>query len=101
MRFAEIARFLSGIVVIAFCLFLIGLAVMIAIKPSVAERFLRSFASSARSHWFPSAQPGAYAPVGMGTLFADMIRAPMTSVFTIFEITQDYQILVPLMMATF
>jgi len=48
---------------------------------------------------FPVAAPGAYALVGMGTLFAGIVRAPMTSVFMIFEITQDYQILVPLMVA--
>jgi CIC family chloride channel protein len=48
---------------------------------------------------FPTADPGAYALVGMGTLFAGVVRAPMTSVFMIFEITQDYQILVPLMVA--
>jgi len=48
---------------------------------------------------FPTAAPGAYALVGMGALFAGIIRAPMTSVFMIFEITQDYQILVPLMVA--
>lgn len=48
---------------------------------------------------FPTAEPGAYALVGMGALFAGIIRAPMTSVFMIFEITQDYQILVPLMVA--
>ena len=48
---------------------------------------------------FATADPGAYALVGMGTLFAGVIRAPMTSVFMIFEITQDYQILVPLMVA--
>jgi CIC family chloride channel protein len=48
---------------------------------------------------FPTADPGAYALVGMGTLFAGIIRAPMTSVFMIFEITQDYQIIVPLMVA--
>ncbi len=46
-----------------------------------------------------TADPGAYALVGMGTLFAGIIRAPMTSVVMIFEITQDYQILVPLMLA--
>src|SRR4030095_1852479 len=46
-----------------------------------------------------TATAGAYALVGMGTLFAGIIRAPMTSVFMIFEITQDYQILVPLMVA--
>ena len=48
---------------------------------------------------FPTAVPGAYALVGMGTLFAGIIRAPMTSVLMIFELTQDYQILVPLMIA--
>jgi chloride channel protein, CIC family len=48
---------------------------------------------------FPTGDPGAYALVGMGTLFAGIIRAPMTSVFMIFEITQDYQIIVPLMVA--
>ncbi len=48
---------------------------------------------------FPTGGPGAYALVGMGALFAGIIRAPMTSVFMIFELTQDYQILVPLMVA--
>jgi CIC family chloride channel protein len=48
---------------------------------------------------FATGDPGAYALVGMGTVFAGIVRAPMTSVFMIFEITQDYQILVPLMVA--
>jgi CIC family chloride channel protein len=48
---------------------------------------------------FPTADTGAYALVGMGAVFAGIIRAPMTSVLMIFEITQDYQILVPLMIA--
>jgi len=48
---------------------------------------------------FPTGDSGAYALVGMGVLFAGIIRAPMTSVFMIFELTQDYQILVPLMVA--
>ncbi len=48
---------------------------------------------------FPTGGPGAYALVGMGALFAGIIRAPLTSVFMIFEITQDYQIIVPLMVA--
>lgn len=53
-------------------------------------------------HWIAplaTAEPGAYALVGMGALFAGIVRAPMTSVFMIFEITQDYQIVVPLMVA--
>jgi CIC family chloride channel protein len=48
---------------------------------------------------FPTAAPGAYALVGMGALFASIVRAPLTSVFMIFEVTQDYEILVPLMLA--
>lgn len=52
-------------------------------------------------HWLPAhtASPGAYALVGMGTLFAGIVRAPMTSVLMIFETTQDYQVIVPLMIS--
>ncbi len=46
-----------------------------------------------------TSSPGAYALVGMGALFAGIIRAPLTSIFMIFELTQDYQIFVPLMIA--
>lgn len=42
---------LSGMLVVAFGVFLTGLAVLIAIRPLLAERFLRSFASSARAHY--------------------------------------------------
>jgi CIC family chloride channel protein len=45
------------------------------------------------------ATPGAYALVGMGTAFAGIIRAPMTSVVMIFEITRDYAVIVPLMIS--
>jgi CIC family chloride channel protein len=51
--------------------------------------------------WLPAqtAMPGAYALVGMGAAFAGIIRAPMTSVIMIFEVTHDYAIVVPLMIA--
>ncbi len=42
---------------------------------------------------------GAYALVGMGTAFAGIVRVPLTSVIMIFEITRDYSIIVPLMIA--
>src|SRR5271156_6176558 len=45
------------------------------------------------------ASPGAYALVGMGTVFAGIVRAPMTSVVMIFEITRDYAVIVPLMIS--
>ena len=51
MRAAEISSLLSGIVVVGFCLFLIGLAAVIAVRPSLAEHFLSSFASSAPAHY--------------------------------------------------
>jgi len=56
---------------------------------------------SVAHHWFPltTAEPGAYALVGMGTLFAGIVRAPMTSVLMIFETTQDYAVIVPLMIS--
>jgi CIC family chloride channel protein len=46
-----------------------------------------------------TATPGAYALVGMGAVFAGIVRAPMTSVLMIFEMTQDYAVIVPLMIA--
>jgi chloride channel protein, CIC family len=50
---------------------------------------------------FPSitADPGAYALVGMGAAFAGIIRTPFTSVIMIFELTRDYSIIVPLMIS--
>jgi CIC family chloride channel protein len=52
-------------------------------------------------HFFPAstANPGAYALVGMGTAFAGIIRTPLTSVIMIFELTRDYAIIVPLMIS--
>src|SRR5271167_629575 len=51
--------------------------------------------------WFPlyTAGPGAYALVGMGTAFAGIVRTPLTSVIMIFEVTRDYNIIVPLMIS--
>src|ERR1700675_2566558 len=46
-----------------------------------------------------TATPGAYALVGMGAVFAGIVRAPMTSVLMIFEMTQDYAVTAPLMVA--
>ena len=52
-------------------------------------------------HLWPTytAAPGAYALVGMGALFAGIVRAPMTSVLMIFETTHDYAVIVPLMIS--
>src|SRR5579872_2853866 len=41
----------TGAILVAFGLFLVGLTVVVFAKPAVAERFLMSFASSARAHY--------------------------------------------------
>ena len=42
---------------------------------------------------------GAYALVGMGTLFAGILRAPMTSVFMIMEVSGNYSIILPVIIS--
>lgn len=48
-------------------------------------------------HLAPS--PGAYALVGMGAVFAGAARTPITAVLIIFELTGEYRIILPLMLA--
>jgi CIC family chloride channel protein len=42
---------------------------------------------------------GAYALIGMGTMFAGILRAPMTSVFMIVEVSGNYSIILPVMIS--
>jgi CIC family chloride channel protein len=42
---------------------------------------------------------GAFAVVGMGAVFAGVVRAPMTSILIIFEMTGGYGMVLPLMIA--
>ncbi len=42
---------------------------------------------------------GSYALIGMGTLFAGILRAPMTSVFMIMEVSGNYSIIVPVIIS--
>ena len=59
-----------------------------------------SVGSVAHTLWpHVTANPGAYALVGMGAAFAGIVRTPLTSVIMIFEMTRDYSIIVPLMIA--
>jgi CIC family chloride channel protein len=43
--------------------------------------------------------PATYALVGMGVLFAGFLRAPMTSVFMVLEVSGNYSIIVPVLVA--
>ena len=64
-------------------------AMLGGIVGNVANHFLPDYVGTS----------GAYALVGMGTAFAGIVRAPMTSVVMIFEITRDYAVIVPLMIS--
>lgn len=44
--------------------------------------------------------PGAYAIVGMAAVFSGMARAPLTAIIIVFEMSNDYKLILPLMLAT-
>lgn len=48
--------------------------------------------------WF-TGSTGVYALIGMGTTFAGILRAPITSVFMIIEVSGNYSIVLPVMVA--
>jgi CIC family chloride channel protein len=52
-------------------------------------------------HFFPhlTGSTATYALVGMGVLFAGFLRAPMTSVFMVLEVSGNYSIIVPVLVA--
>ncbi|MHB1937684.1 MAG: chloride channel protein [Acidobacteriaceae bacterium] len=52
-------------------------------------------------HFFPhlTGSIGAYALVGMGVLFAGFLRVPLTSVFMVFELSGNYSIVLPVILA--
>ncbi|HPN84404.1 MAG TPA: chloride channel protein, partial [Victivallales bacterium] len=54
------------------------------------------------SSFFPSivSGHGAYATVGMAAIFAAAYRSPVTAILLIFEMTRDYNMVLPLMFAT-
>ena len=47
----------------------------------------------------PQVAGSAYVLVGMGTLFAGIFRAPMTSIFMVFEVSASYVIILPVMIS--
>jgi CIC family chloride channel protein len=51
---------------------------------------------------FPAhtANPGAYASVGVGAFLAASTHAPLTAIFLLFEMTGNYKIIVPIMLAS-
>jgi CIC family chloride channel protein len=63
---------------------------------------LGSLFGEAAHYLFPSvtAPAGAYAMVGMAAFFAGAAHAPVTAILSLFEMTGDYDIILPLMLAT-
>ncbi|MGB3225347.1 MAG: chloride channel protein [Desulforhopalus sp.] len=53
------------------------------------------------SYWFPSIgnNTGAFALVGMAALFSATARAPLTAMLIVFEMSNDYFLILPLMVA--
>ncbi|MGO8717835.1 MAG: chloride channel protein [Acidobacteriaceae bacterium] len=56
---------------------------------------------SFEKHFFPylAGSVGSYALVGMGVLFAGFLRVPLTSVFMVFELSGNYSIVLPVILA--
>jgi CIC family chloride channel protein len=61
-----------------------------------------AFFGSAMNIIFPhaTASPGAYALVGMGIMIAGTTHATISAMMLIFEITSNYQVILPLMLGT-
>ena len=60
-----------------------------------------AFGSGVHYLWPAStAGAGAYALVGMAAVFGGAAHAPLTAILILFEMTNDYQIILPLMAAT-
>jgi CIC family chloride channel protein len=73
-----------------------------AFMPSlfIGAAFGAGLAELLASIWTQSAfAPGPFAVVGMAAMFAAVARAPLTSILIVFEITQDYKLVLPLMLA--
>ena len=49
--------------------------------------------------WFGDLEPASYAMVGMAATFAAVARAPLTAIIMVFEITGNYALVLPLMLA--
>jgi CIC family chloride channel protein len=94
--------FLCGIKVIATCLTLGSGGSGGVIAPSL---FMGATAGAVfgsllqHSHWFYEVHPEVYALVGMGAMLAAVVHAPLASILICFEITEDYKVMVPAMLA--
>ena len=52
-----------------------------------------------KTGWFIGVQPELYSLVAMGAVLAAVVHAPMASILICFELTQDYKVMLPAMLA--
>src|SRR5262249_43524253 len=94
--------FLCGIKIVATCLTLGSGGSGGIIAPSL---FLGATCGAVigslfqRSHLFHEVHPEMYALVGMGAVLAAVVHAPLASILICFEVTEDYKVMVPAMLA--
>lgn len=50
-------------------------------------------------HFMPGTQPSTFALVAMGATLAAAIQAPLTGIFLLFELTRNYNVMPPIMLA--
>lgn len=52
--------------------------------------------------WFPelNIEPGMFAIAGMGALFAATVRAPITGILLVIEMTNNYHLILPLIITS-
>lgn len=68
--------------------------------------FMGSMLGASFGNWATTAFPhittgaGAYALVGMASFFSGATHAPMTAILILFEMTNNYQLILPLMLAS-
>jgi CIC family chloride channel protein len=53
-----------------------------------------------QTRWYQHLTPEIYALVGMGAVLAAVVHAPLSSIIILFELTSDYRVTLPAMLAT-
>ncbi len=98
-------RFLLTLLVLKFCLTTLcyssGVSGGLFMPTLMTGALLGGFIGAVFQQLFPDLilSVGSYALVGMGAYFAAVIRTPITSIIMVFEMTRDYKIMLPLMIA--
>jgi len=96
-------KVLCGLLVIRFFTTMLSYSTSIPggiFAPMLALGTLLGLAAFHLLHWLGldfSVQPGMFAVAGMGALFAATVRSPITGVVLVVEMTQNYLLILPLM----